>query len=427
MSLKALYEKRGEIQKTMRQTLDNATSEKRDLNEAEDSKFNELSAEVDKVNKQIGREVRMQEVAAEGGHQTPIDDNDGSGETEYRAEDAEAVEKRYHEAVAAFYRGGREGLSTEQRNAIMVADKAADVPSQVRALSANGIGVVGTRRAGTQIVDQMAIYDGCREAGATVLTTADGNAFTIPTGNDVTKGDLIGEAPDEEDEAGTREPAVGNADLSAYTFTSLEIPVSFQLLQDASFDAEAYIMAKASERIGRRVNQEFTLGNGTNRPFGVVTRAGNSVAANAAGELSYEDFFDLKNGIDAAYWKDPSAAFMFNQTTATDARKLRDNEGRPIWQPAFGDKPEMIDGHKMVLNNELARYSNAAAGSALAVFGCFSKFTIRDVSSPYIIRDPYTSAKQGLVNFIVFSRHGGNTGDPQAFARLNAVAAGSGE
>lgn len=420
--LKALYEKRGEIQKTMRQTLDTATKEKRDLTTEEDAKFNELSAQADEVNKQIGREVRMQEIVTEGGNQLPIDDNDGSGDTEHRTEDAaEAVEKRYHEAVAAFYRGGREGLSTEQRNAIMVADKAADVPSQVRALSANGIGVVGTRRAGTSIVDQMAIYDGAREAGATVLTTADGNAFTIPTGQDITKGDLIGEAPTPTEQAGTRAPVVGNADLSAYTFTSLEIPVSFQLLQDAAFDAEAYIMAKAAERIGRRANQEFTHGTGSNSPFGVVSRAANSTDATGT-EFGYDDLLNVKNETDAAYWKDASAAYMFHQNTAIDVRKLRDADGRPIWQPAFGDKPEMIFGHKMVINNELVRYDTAAAGEALAVFGCFSKYVIRDVSAPYIIRDPYTSAKQGLVNFIVFSRHGGNTGDPQAFARLNAAA-----
>ncbi|MEM1027521.1 MAG: phage major capsid protein [Planctomycetota bacterium] len=417
--IKAKLEERASKQKHMRQLLDNAKAEKRDLTTEEAGKFDELSEETSKLTIEIGRDNRMAEIEAEGRNLDPIAhaDHDGTAgnPNENRDADEGEIERRYAEAVDRFYRQGREALTDEQRNAIVKAEEAAGLPDEVRALSASGIGAVGTQRLYKALVDEMAIYDGVREAGATVLTTTDGNPMPIPTGSDTSKGEVIGENPGAGGETGSQDPAISNAPLNVVTISSKKIGVSFQLLQDNSFNVEGYVADKAQERIGRKNNELTTIGS-----TGVVTRAGKSVDAANVAAFSYDDFLSLRNGVDAAYWKSKASGFMFSQTTATDAQKLKDNEGRPIWSPAFGDQPERLHGHRMTLNNELHDYDQEteAATDPLAVFGDFKRYILRDVTRPYMIRDPYTLAAQGLVVFLLFSRHGGNTGDPQAFAKL---------
>ncbi|MEM8783073.1 MAG: phage major capsid protein [Planctomycetota bacterium] len=419
--LKMHKEKRGAAGKEMRGILDLAKTEKRELNESEIERFDQAQEDYDQHDAAIKREERVEQIEAEQrGTITPADLPIGD-ETRDQ-ETPEELEVRCSDAVNTALRLGPDQLKPEQRALLSRMAAQSGIP-ETRAVTVQGIGVVGTRRTLNQLVKEMAIFDGIRQLGASVITTNNGNPMTIPTGTDTAnKAVIIGEAPASSPAAVN--PNLGNAALTAYKYAALPIEVSTELLDDNEFDAEAHIMAMASERIGRGFNEHTTKGTGSGQPQGVNTAvpAGKVVEAQANAAIDFDDLLNLKGGVDAAYWPDPSTGYQFSQTTVIGARKLKDNEGRPIWEPAFQGNPESMNGHRVVINNEYANFG-AAANQVVASFGCAKKYYIRDVARPLIIRDPYTAAGRGMVVFHVHSRHGGNLSDTAAFAVLDLPAA----
>lgn len=426
--LKKLREERDAKHKAMKQLIDTANTENRDLTAEECSKFDALSERASECDAQIKRHEQVE--AAEQRHQEQneqerrdagaADDLDGRPQEQRMSQDElEALEARHREAVNAALREGYEHISAEHRQTLAQAN--ARNP-ELRVNSIGGIGVVGTRRVYSTLVEAMLGFTGVREAGANVIATADGNPFTVPTSDDTgNTGELIVENPSSDTDSA--DPVIGNAALDAYTISSKGLGVSFQLLQDNEFDVEAHLMDLAGERIGRTFNTLTTNGTGSSQPRGFVTAAtANRHEAGANDVLGYDDLLDLMDTVDAAYQKDPSAGFMMNQRTLTEARKLKDSNGTPIWNPAMGERGETIHGYPVHINNDLGLFG-ATANTVVAAFGCWRKYFIRDVTRPYIVRDPYTSAGRGLVKFFVFSRHGGQLTDTKAVGLLDLPAA----
>ena len=89
----------------------------------------------------------------------------------------------------------------------------------------------------------MKFYGGMLEV-ATVINTSTGADLPIPTDDDTSNaGRLLGEG-----QAVTNtDPAVGRKVLKAYTFSSDQVLVSIQLLQDSQFDIEAWLQRVRSE------------------------------------------------------------------------------------------------------------------------------------------------------------------------------------
>lgn len=424
MSHKKLYEQREELQKAMRQLLDAAHAEERDLTEEESAKFDELSEKADQITESIRKHERVAELEAlqESRHlprevrDTRDEGVELPGQIE-KQETREQLEKRAEDAFGMFLRDGASALSKEQRDMLRMGSP------ETRAVTiggGSGFGVVGVRPFFDQLVESMKSFVGVREAGAEILATANGNPLAIPTADDTGNvGQILSEGTEETNtDTG---PTVGSIILDGYKYSSKFIRLSLELLQDAEFPVEQTIIRMASERIGRIYNTHSTTGNGTNKPRGFVTAAGTTVEAASNGSLDYDDLLDLLNGIDSAYWNRPSTAFQFSQSTLTQARKLTDTNGLPIWNPAFGDRGETIHGKRIVLNNDLAEFGGAQ-NDVVAAYGDFSTYKVRDVTTPTIIRLEEKFSEFGQVGFIVFSRHDGDLTDSKAVALLDLPA-----
>lgn len=250
--------------------------------------------------------------------------------------------------------------------------------------------------------DAMLAYGGMRQARTTILRTASGEPLPMPTANDTdNEGIIIAENPTEK--VPEQDIAFGQAVLGAYMYSSKSIRVSYQLLQDSAFDLPTYIAQKLGERIARITNRHFTVGTGTGQPRGIVTAATVGVTAASATGITDLELVDLVHSVDPAYRM--QAEFMFHDQTLRELKKLRDQEGRPLWLPGIAVRePDTILGYRYVINQHMPQM---AAGQRSVLFGDFSKYHIRDVMDILLIRLDEVYAEYGQVAFLAFSRHDG--------------------
>ena len=177
-----------------------------------------------------------------------------------------------------------------------------------------------------------------------------------------------------------------------YTFHSNWVEITNEMIDDAGFDIVGWVMSQLQRRLGRIMNEKFTIGNGTNEPTGFM-QAPKEFTVTGATTLSFpDDFIDLMYEVDEAYLqgekgvgglpsgsgmanRDGIIGFTFNRKTEGYLRKAKDSDGRPLWQPGITlDKPDMILGYPYVTNNDIAEI---ATGAKTVVFGNLGNHKIR--------------------------------------------------
>ncbi len=215
----------------------------------------------------------------------------------------------------------------------------------------------------------------------------------------------------------------GTIGLGVYKFSSTEVAIPLELLQDSSVDVEAFVNARLLTRLGRITNTMFTVGTGTNKPQGMVTAlsTGKTGATGQTTTVVYDDLVDLIDSVDVAYQMNGTMRFMMHQQTRKALRKLKDTAGRPLWVPSYDggitrNMPDQLLGHDLVLNNDMPVM--AASAKSIA-FGDLSYYKIRDVMDVTMYRftdSAYT--KLGQVGFLAFMRSGGAWVDNGGAAKL---------
>lgn len=258
------------------------------------------------------------------------------------------------------------------------------------------------------VMDALKAYGGVR-AVATVIQTEQGNPLSYPTSDGTSE---TGELVAENAAAADADISFGTAALTAYRFSSKVVTVPYELLQDAVIDIAGFVNSRLATRLGRITNTYFTTGTGSSQPKGVVTAAGAGKvgASGQTATIIYDDLIDLIHSVDPAYRESGQCAFMMNDASIKIIRKLKDSNGRPLFQPDDSGLVEgfagVILGYKVIANQDMAVM---AASAKSIIFGDFSKYIIRDVMGATMHRfDDSAYAKNGQVGFLAFTRHGGN-------------------
>jgi HK97 family phage major capsid protein len=187
------------------------------------------------------------------------------------------------------------------------------------------------------------------------------------------------------------------------------VRLSVQLLQDAAFDIESWLIKALATRIGRVTNRHFTIGNGTTQPEGIVTAAGAGVL-DASLTIDYADLIALEHSVDDAYRA--NAEWMFHDTTLLTLKQMKAVEdGRPLWLPGLAvNAPDTILGYPYVINQAMPE---AAAEEKGILFGDFSYYFIRDVmADTRILRLEERFAEYLQVGFLMFFRTDGLFASP---------------
>lgn len=311
---------------------------------------------------------------------------------------ARLASKEYKSAYSKYSRRGMSALNVEERAQLNTG--LAEARTQSGATPASGGYLVPVDLADS-IEVALKYFGGMRQV-ATILRTASGAVLNYPTNNDTTNvGAILSGTAAEQD------LTFGNVPFGAYTYTTKQIPVQNELLEDSAFDLDAFIRSAFVNRVGRIQNTHFTVGTGTAQPTGVVTAAtaGITAAVGGATSLTYNNFVDITHSVDVAYR--PGAKFMFNDLTLAAARKIVDTLGRPLLGMGLnGGDPDAILGYKFVINNDVAPI---AASAKSILFGDFSKFMIRDVANSLsIMRLSELGALSNTTIFVGFVRADSN-------------------
>lgn len=297
-----------------------------------------------------------------------------------------------------------------------------EVQPELRALSKASAGA-GLNLVPTTFRNQL--IDALREFGvmrqlATVITTDSGETIQIPstTSHGVSTWTAENAAITESDEA------FGQLSLSAYA-NSRAMKVSWQLLQDAAFDLEAYTRQQFGLSTGVLENTAYVVGDGSSKPTGITTQtsAGVTLPNSTAGVTGFstsgtytgaDGLIALKYSVLSPYRR--NASWLVNDSTVAKIAQLKDTTNQYIWQPGLtAGAPDTLLGAPLYTDPDVPVM---AASAKSVLYGDFSWYWIRDVNGIVIQRLNELFAMNGQVGFLVFHRTDGKLVNTAAVKHL---------
>ncbi|HEX8585054.1 MAG TPA: phage major capsid protein [Allosphingosinicella sp.] len=394
--LKELLEKRDKLIADARAALDEIRKNTDEARAAElDKRHDDLMVEVDAIDVKIAREERMAKIEkdaeqrakeARDSHRPGANGDADLGGGSVTEEDGTVTYR------SAFYKflavgGDASDLSQEERSALRGGVASKQDLKELRAQSA-GVAIAGGYTVPTElaafIVRSMKawgpMYDGTI---VTDITTTSGHNITIPTVDDTAN-----EAAARAENAaivddGSGDVVFGQKLLEAYVHATPFIRFSMELANDSAFGVEALLGDLIGERLGRIANRRNTTGTGAGQPNGIVTASSLGKTSAAAAAITFDELLDLEHSIDPAYRVSPKCRYMFNDGTLLALRKLKDSEGRYIWQAGNVQQgvPASLNGRPYSINQHM---DGLAAAKKPVIFGDLGKYFVRKVGSPLV-------------------------------------------
>ena len=248
----------------------------------------------------------------------------------------------------------------------------------------------------------MLAYGGIRQA-AELMVTGSGEEMKWPTADDTSnQGERLGESASI---GNSVDPTFGAVTWGAYKYSSKAILVPYELLEDSVFDIPSMLGGMMGERIGRKTAVDYTTGSGASGPKGIVTAATLGKTATGSTALTADEIFDLVHSVDPAYRT--GAGFMLHDNIVLYLRKLKDGEGRYLWQNGMSEGvPDRLVGYPLTISQEMA--SAMTTGQKVLLFGQLGKYKIRRVNAArmYRLEERYRDTDQD--GFILIVREDGN-------------------
>ncbi|MEI4261029.1 phage major capsid protein [Roseovarius sp. D0-M9] len=209
------------------------------------------------------------------------------------------------------------------------------------------------------------------------------------------------------------------------------IEATEELLLDAAIDIGAWFSNAVAQKIAQAEGSAFVSGNGTNKPTGFLagpTPLATGDSTRAAGTLQYvptgdaalikiDSLSDLFFATKAQHRQ--SGTWLMSSATAAVIAKLKDGDGRSLWQTSLSaDTPSTLLGRPVVYDENMP----AVAGNAFPVaFGDFSAgYLIADSGALRITTDDNIT-KPGYVRWYVRRRVGGVIYDSDAIKLLKVA------
>lgn len=211
------------------------------------------------------------------------------------------------------------------------------------------------------------------QSGVDIINTTDGNALPFPVATDHAQTDNVALAAhdplvNDESTITTVESTVAKYGFISYVPT--------ELIQDATFDLEGYIAKNAGRELGRRVSAIAAAGViasfttvGVTAPAGVLTNLGAQATVGQGSDLLYSLFHSVYPEYRT------SASWIMSDPTAAIVRSLKGSDGNSVWQPALtaGD-PDLLVGKPVYIVPQIAV---PAANAKSIFFGDMSALKVR--------------------------------------------------
>ncbi|HAA4573183.1 TPA_asm: phage major capsid protein [Listeria monocytogenes] len=202
------------------------------------------------------------------------------------------------------------------------------------------------------------------------------------------------------------------------------IKITDELLYDNAFNLESYIIDQFAKALSNAEEDAFLNGDGVGKPLGIFAETGGgqvAVTTNTQSSITGDELINLVYALKRPYRK--NAKFIMNDQTIALLRKLKDNNGAYLWQPAVqAGEPDRLYGYPVYTSEYVP---TVAAGKPVIAFGDFSYYNIGDrgVRSFDQLRELF--AGNGMVGFLAKERVDGKLVLPEAVQILKMKASAS--
>ena len=253
---------------------------------------------------------------------------------------------------------------------------------------------------------------------AHVFTTSSGN-HKIPVVTSKGTASWI----DEEGAIPESDDVFGQQMIGAHKVGTL-IKVSEELLNDSAFDLEGYFASEFARRIGNKEEDAFFNGDGAGKPLGILAATGGAqvgVTAASATAVTADEIIDLFYSLEAPYRK--NAIWVLNDASIAAIRKLKDNNGQYLWQPALHEGTYDTLLGKRIFTSPFV--PEMKSGQKSVIFGDLSFYWIGDRQGITFKRLNERYADTGQIGFIATKRLDGKLILPEAVKVLQQKGAAS--
>lgn len=394
----------------MRGLLDAAEAEKRDLGETEQARYGELEAATVRLQGEIEREMRLQnlegQLASSDGRRTRDDANVGMSADDIRnyslrrailaaaSNDWRGAELEREASEAVARRLGREPSSF-----FMPADVQAERRDLTVGTAADGGYTVATDLLAQSFIELLRNRMVVQAAGATVLAGLQGDvAIPKQTGGATAYWVAESGAPTESQQA------VGQVTLSPKTVGAFT-DFSRKLLRQSSLDVEAFVRQDLATALALAIDLAALHGSGaSNQPTGIASTSGigsvaggtNGLAPTWAHMISLETEVAVDNADVGrlAYITNAKVRGKLKQTP-----KVSSTDSVMVWE--VNDNP--INGYRALVSNQVssALTKGTSSGVCSAIFfGNWNDLLIGMWGGLDILVDPYTHSTSGTVRVV---------------------------
>ena len=270
------------------------------------------------------------------------------------------------------------------------------------------------------IVQHLVETSSLMAAGATVVTTSDGNDLVIPKSTGFVSSAIIGEGTTITES----DPTLATVVLKSFKYANY-FEISRELANDTPTNLLDFLARQAALSLGLGAagfGDDLINGTGTTQPRGLLLDAGTGVTGPAGTGTSLGTQGTANQGTDALwnlvgslaepYAAAPSAAFLLRNASDIVIRKLRDTTGQPV--AGLAERGRIL-GYPSYLDPFMP--SMAASAESIA-FGDMSRYFVRIVNGVRFERSDDFAFQNDLVSFRCIIRLDGaliDTGSVKTF------------
>jgi HK97 family phage major capsid protein len=381
MKIKDLLAKRAKAVKDAREILDSAgdnglTSEKEEKYNKLDSEITALTKQIDALRKQEELEKQLKEPTA-----TTVIDGQGA------KIEASKKEQEYKNAFESFVKG----------------KATTDMLAVLQEGSNDKGGYIVPESYRKKIIDKLSDIESIRGYADVIITDS---TIHLPVGGDIpTFGwiDELGNYPDVD-------LGFSEAKLEAHKLGGIAL-VSEELLQDSAIDLEEYLTTRFALGIAAIEQSAFMYGDGDKKPKGVAYDVtGVTLASKDA--VTADELIDIFYKLPSGYRK--NATWLFTDETAALIRKLKDANGRYVFNPAMtvGERDNLL-GRPVLVDGSLPTVGDGE--KPIVTFGDLKYYQIADRGDITVQKLIERYADQGKIGFKVTKRVDGKRTLDEAF------------
>jgi HK97 family phage major capsid protein len=215
--------------------------------------------------------------------------------------------------------------------------------------------------------------------------------------------------------------AFGGRALKPNQLTKL-LKVSDKLMMVSALPVENIVRTRLAYKQAVTLENVYQNGTGAGQPLGVFTASAQGISTgrdvstgNATTAFTFDGLKEAKYSLKAQYW--PRLNWIFHRDGVKMAAKLKDGEGRYIWEESVvrGD-PSSLLGFPVRMSEYAP--STFTTGLYVGILGDFSNYWISELQQIALKRLDELYAANGQVGFILKTWSDGMPVLEEAFARV---------